>query len=289
MFTLRLHAKEGTPHGEYPVTIGYEAKNTLDGDLARTPLQCMASAVNVLPTAAKFELRELEAVPGGQAMIEVCITENPGLAAFEIHIGCKTSVFEAVLAEKEGYTVLPGETDIGGTFIANVYNSKTYRVVWFSAVESIKTGCVLKFPVTVAETAEGEYDLTLTVKERNITDAAGNMISAEAKGSKAKIVPVVSSEPEATVTSRAVSVAMNVSTNDEAVLATAAVYSESSKLIDIKTQTVPANSTEKEVEFIFTSQISEACYAKIFFLNESGWEALAEHEYVDLAGTEEAK
>jgi len=288
MFTLPINAKAGTPKGEYPVTIGYEAKNTLDGDLNKTALQCKASVINVLPTTAVFELRELEAVPGGQAMIEVCITENPGIASFEVQIGFEKGLFTATKAEDGGYTVFEGESNIKGSFIANDYTTKGYRILWYSPVETIKTGSVLKFPVTVAETAEGEYDITLTVKENSVSDERGNTVQAVAKGGKAKMVSVVSSEPETTVTANAVSVALSVSTNDEAVLATAAIYSEDSKMLGIKTETVPANSSE-EIEFIFASKIDQACYVKIFFLKESGWEAFAHHEHIDLAGTEEVK
>lgn len=179
LFTLRLKAAENAAAGEYPVTVRYSEKNTLDANMAKLPLSCSSGTITVAPDTAKLTVESCEATAGEQFSLKVRVDENPGIAAYSVYLLFDTAVFSATPADGgDGYTVISGSEFAASNILCNTYSNKGYKIQWWNSTESIRPGTLFELPLTVSDSAApGEYAVQIKVSAADTTDEKGVPIS----------------------------------------------------------------------------------------------------------------
>ena len=179
LFTLRLKAAEDAAAGEYPLTIRYSEKNTLDANMSKLPLSCSSGSITVAPGTAKLAVECCEATTGEQFSLKVRVDENPGIAAYTVYLLLDTTVFSAVPADGgDGYAVISGDDFAASNILCNTYSDKGYKVQWWNSTEAIRPGTLFELPLTVSDgAAPGEYAVQVKVSTADTTDEKGAPIS----------------------------------------------------------------------------------------------------------------
>ena len=183
LFTLRFKASSTAKSGEYPVTIRYSEKNTLNQDMSRMPLTCVSGKIYVAPDQAFFSVETCEAVAGETFNLKVRLDENPGIASYYVYLLFDTSVFSATLKENgEGYQILSGEEFAGDNILCSAYQSSNYtgyRIQWWNSTDSIRPGTLFELPLTVSENARiGDYPIRIRISQADTTDEHGTSVAA---------------------------------------------------------------------------------------------------------------
>ena len=180
LFTLRLKAADDAASGEYPVTIRYSAKNTLDSGLSPVSLVCQAGSITVAPDAAVLAVAELEVHPGETCSLRVRIDENPGIAAYAVYLLLDTSVFSAIPADDgTGYAIVNGDGIAGSNLLCSAYAKRGYKIQWWNSTENVRAGTLFELPLMVSENAApGTYAVQLRITAADTTDEHGVPVKA---------------------------------------------------------------------------------------------------------------
>lgn len=264
LFKLRIKASENAPSGTvYPVKISYSEKNTLNGNSEPTPLKCIDGSIKIAPETAEMRIVDNEGVPGGKVNLEVKMDSNPGIAAYMVYVLCDTTVFAANYDSESGeYEVIKGDCTPGGTIICTKYGNRGYKIMWYSATETLKDGTMFVLPLNVSEEAEyGNYTIRLEKSAANITNASGATVqtittsgTVTLKESTWGDVNVSLNEIEKTISISASPQTVSENQSISNVKIIAASYSSDGQMKDLKMQDFDFDANE---EYNFTVNASD--------------------------------
>ena len=278
MFSLRISSKDGTPSGEYDVSIGCIERNTVDANLAAVALEGSQSTITVLSTKATFSVRDITAVAGHDAVITVDIDVNPGIASCLVNMTCDVKTFEAQKNSDGDYIVELGSFSSGGSVMMNLYGTQDYprgyKLAWFREVESINTGSVFEIPVTVAADAEpGEYEISIKVPSANLTNVKGEQIECTTVAGTVTIVPAALDEVSAQCSQNSVTVSVDVKNGGEESFLICGLYTADGKMLSVKFITLEACDGGESKTINFDHEAQEGEYIEVFIVEPDSFAA----------------
>ena len=164
LFSVRFRVAEDAPAGTYPVTISYDAANTLRGDEERVTLNCSSGGVMVREFVPTILGSNITAVRGTEFLYPVTIQDNPGIEGFHIYLFYNSAVMTPVMVGNE--PDLKPDIEPLGAFTAGIMHgsrsSGVCQILWShtSVVETSGAAFQVRFKVN-ENAVGGTYPITV--------------------------------------------------------------------------------------------------------------------------------
>lgn len=202
LFTVRLTAKETAPEGEYPIRLTYVAKDTINSDETRVPLECVSGSITVRSFAPVISVEHTEAVQGMEISCSVSIQDNPGIAGFRISLSYDTTALTPLTADEDTNALaLAAGAAFPGTMLGSV-TSDGCQVLWYRTTNVFDSGTAFTvrfrvdsnapigwLPISVSCSAEDTIDESETPVAFSTLDGGVNVtprgaytVSLDARG-----------------------------------------------------------------------------------------------------------
>lgn len=281
LFSLRLRAAASAEADDYPVKISYSEKNTLDGSAQRLALTCVDGSIRVLPSAAALSVQNASAVPGQAFDLAVTVDANPGIAAFLIYIDCDPALFAAEYDAAGACMVRQGEAAAGWTLVCSQNGAAGYQIAGYHVTESARSGTLFTLPLTPSPSVPaGTYGVGIRVSAVNFTNAAGDVIPAEALGGRVSVSPFALTDVSAQYTNGGRTVEASVSAQNgsgQRALLVCAAYTSDGRMADCKAYPIEDGTSFTENSIAMQCGGSETIHTvKVFAVTALGWMPVAD-------------
>lgn len=287
LFRLRLNISPEAAAGDHPVRISCYSENTHNLAGVSPEIACSAGNVHVegVPLGqAAMQIREISPVgPGGYADVTVELTQNPGLAAFQLYLEGDTACFSVEPRSDGGGLQITGGEILDKLPVCNLHGSTGWQIYWYSTTNLKDTGTLFTLRLKVSpEAAAGDYPLSLTAVDANTVDESGKPVTVRTSGA---VVPVrtatlENSSVEKTGRGAVANICLERLSREKTADVIVAAYDKNGKMLQAARREISGTSSGREE--VLLSAADPQGYVKFFALEHGNSQPLCQAREIQL-------